>query len=126
MTGIKYHPNEPYWVTVVRDAIAVQFQLRLDEGTYNPIRSRPVGQQHGMSGQQIEELPYWEIGVPFIFESTGMHSLPAVTSFINDMVLITIQSSCEGWSDVDHRTGQRRMAAGARFMLWFEIGMTWL
>lgn len=119
----KYHPNEPEWVTIVREAIADRFQLRLDEGTYNPVRSRPVGAQTWMQNREVEALPYWEIGVPYIFESVGMNALPHVTQFIIDCHVISIQSSCEGWSDVDHATGRRRMATGARFMLWFEIGM---
>jgi hypothetical protein len=123
MASNKYNPNEPEWITIVREAIADRFQLRQERGTYNPIRSRPVGGHHGMSDREWQELPYWEIGVPYVFESSGMNELVRVTEFIASLEHVNIESNCEGWSDVDHRTGRRRNAAGARFMLWFELSV---
>lgn len=114
----KYHPNEPLWITQLRTLIATQFQLRLDEGTYNPVQSRPVGRQHGVSDAEQRDYPYWEVGVPYVFEQAGLMAQANVFQFIAEHA--TIESNCEYWSDLD-TAGRRRNAAGARFMLWFEV-----
>jgi len=114
-----YHPNEPLWVTNIRTKVADQFQLRLDEGTYNPIRSRPVGQQRFVSDSKQRNAAYWEIGVPFVQESTAMFHAAPIYHFLNEQ-RVEVQSNCGAWSDED-MYGNRRNAVGARFILWFEL-----
>lgn len=93
--------KEPDSITLLRAAVADRFQLHLPGG-YNPIMSRPVG----------NGLYYWEIGVPFVFESAARNLEPLILRYLG----VRVASYTGAWNkDPD--------LPGARYILWFEVAV---